>query len=207
MKKVSEKNIYRLILYKRILEKLKLENRSKLYSYELARLSDSTSTQVRRDLMVVGYNGSPAHGYNVNDLYESISAFVDPKSNLNLILIGVGNLGRAILDYIPKHNPKLTVLGVFDIDPEKIGRVIHSYRSYHISQLEQFIASNNIELAMITTPSEAAQNITDVLSNTNIKGIINFSPAQLQLHNKNIFVENMDMMVSLQKVAHIVSQQ
>lgn len=205
MKKISEKNVYRLIVYKTLLEKLLEEGRTKLYSYELAKMASISPEQVRRDLMVVGYSGSPAHGYNIRELYDSIGVFVDPKQKQKTILIGIGNLGKAILDHFPRHNPKLTIVGIFDNSPEKIDRVIHGYHSYHIDKLEQFVKENSVDLVIITVPVESAQQIADVLSNTNIKGILNFSPVQLQIHNKNIFVERVDMMVSLQKVAYMAN--
>lgn len=202
MNKISEKSVYRLIVYKTLLDKLMEEGREKLFSYELAKMASISPEQVRRDLMAVGYFGSPAHGYNVKELCASIAAFIDPEQRQKVVLIGIGNLGKAILDHFPRQSRKLEIVAIFDNSPEKINRVIQGYRSYHIDKLKDFVVENAVDLAIITVPANAAQQIAGILNNTNLKGILNFSPVQLQLSNSKIFVERVDMMVSLQKTAY-----
>ena len=117
MSQISEKAIERLILYRRILVGLKTEGKSNLFSHQLSNLTGFTSAQIRRDLMAIGYSGSPVHGYDLDKLIESISDFVDAPQKQYVALVGVGHLGRAILDYFQGRRPKLEIFAAFDKDP------------------------------------------------------------------------------------------
>ena len=118
---VSEKTIGRLSLYRRLLAGLLAQNRRNIYSRELASMAGGTAPQVRRDLMAIGYSGSPAKGYDVADLAESISSFIDDPDGTCGVIVGAGNLGRAIMAHFETQRPKLRLAAAFDSDPRKIG--------------------------------------------------------------------------------------
>jgi redox-sensing transcriptional repressor len=203
MKKIAENSIKRLIVYKKELNRLKADGKKFIYSHTLAILSGSQPHLVRRDLMSVGYSGSPAHGYSVNDLESSISDFLCTASQMRVILIGTGNLGRAIFDYCNQKNPKISITAAFDIDPNKINREYHGVYCFHIDTVRNYVIENDIKVAIITVPATEAQSIASTIVGAGIRGILNFTPVRLHLPD-TIYIENADMMLSLEKVIYFV---
>src|SRR4030042_2738871 len=146
----SKKTVERLIIYKSLLQKFKDNGNEYIYSHQLAELSDSTASLVRRDLMELGYSGNQKIGYKINELIEAIHSFIMPGRTINIILIGVGNLGKAILRYYSDLAPKYTIVGCFDIDKEKIGEFISHAKCYHIDEMKKITDNTDIHLAIIT---------------------------------------------------------
>ncbi|MBN2426444.1 MAG: hypothetical protein JXB44_15580, partial [Calditrichaceae bacterium] len=114
------KSVERLILYQRLLRNLSQQKVIHVYSHELAALANNTSAQVRRDLMQIGYSGNPVKGYVVDELLSVILDFLEPGQTQKIALVGVGNLGRAILSYFSYQQPYLDIVAAFDIDPIKV---------------------------------------------------------------------------------------
>jgi redox-sensing transcriptional repressor len=202
--KVPEKTVQRLVLYRKILQGLLKENQQTIFSHLLGKYVDSTPAQVRRDLMYIGYKGTPAHGYAIADLIRSISQFIDTKDRRKVCIVGLGNLGRAIIDYCYKRNPKLSISIAFEKSPSKIGKTVSECLCYDINELENVIKAEKIELAILAIPELEAQPVSERLVRAGIKGILNYSPVELRLPN-NIYVENRDMLLALEKVAFFVS--
>jgi len=205
MNKIPEKALERLILYRRILINFKRENSTNLFSHQLAKLAGVTSVQLRRDLMAIGYFGSPVHGYDINELLISISEFIDASDKQEIALVGVGHLGRAILDYFHGRRSKLEITIAFDKDPAIVDRVFHGCRCYHTDLLHQIISDKNIKVAIISVPFDEAQDIAEKLVQAGVKGILNYSPIRLQLSSE-IYVENRDMIMAVEKVAYFARQ-
>ncbi|TAL68599.1 MAG: redox-sensing transcriptional repressor Rex [Bacteroidetes bacterium] len=202
--KIAENTINRLIVYKKELNRLATDGLSNVYSHKLAHLSGFPSHLVRRDLMNVGYNGSPAHGYNVTELEKCIADFLCTPESVRVILVGVGNLGRAILDYCQQQNPKISIVAAFDKDKNKVNKVYHSIYTFHIDSVKNYIKENNIDVAIITVPAAEAQEIASALVESGIKGIVNFTPVRLQVPAE-VYIENLDMMLGLEKVVYFVN--
>lgn len=200
--KVSEKNIERLLLYRRILNSVSLENNENIYSHQLAILADSTPEQVRRDIMSIGYSGSSSKGYNINQLINSISEFVDSDDIQKVAIIGVGHLGRSVMDYFQGRRPKLKIAATFDNDPAKINRVLHGCRCYPVDKMVDVIKSEGINVAILSVPGSAAQDVAERLVEAGIKGILNYAPIKLKLP-QDIYVENRDMLLAVEKVAFL----
>jgi redox-sensing transcriptional repressor len=200
---VSEKTIGRLSLYRRLLAGLLAENRQNIYSHELARLAGGTAPQVRRDLMAIGYSGSPAKGYEVADLAESISIFLDNPDGTRGTIVGAGNLGRAIMSYFESRRPKLKIVAAFDDDPNKIGSEICNCPCYDIAELKPIVSQMDISLGAITVPVDRAQEVADKLVAAGVMGILNFAPIRLHLP-ANVYVEDVDLTMSMEKVAYFV---
>lgn len=198
--KIPEKTIERLLLYRRILINSGLNPNASIYSHQLAQLSSVTSAQVRRDLMSIGYFGSPVHGYEIGKLIDSIGEFVDDTEVQRVALIGLGHLGRAILDYFRGRRPKLTITAAFDIDPEKVNRVLHGVRCYSIDQLTEVIRQEQIKVAIIAIPESGAQEIADQLVQAGVSGILNYAPIKLNVPPE-VYIENRDMLLAVEKVA------
>lgn len=198
VKKISSKNIDRLIIYRKILNKLRKEGIASVYSHKLAFLSGNTPAQVRRDLMDIGYHGTPVHGYKVNELYDSISSYLDSPTGTHVAILGLGHLGHAVLDYCYNRRDKIRIEAAFDIDPFKVGRVFNGCRCYHIDDIEQIVRSRSIKVAILAIPTKDAQKIVDRLVRSGVKGILNYTSLQLSVES-DVYVENNDMMLSLEK--------
>jgi redox-sensing transcriptional repressor len=200
---VSEKTIGRLSLYRRLLVGLLAESRQNIYSHELANLAGGTAPQVRRDLMAIGYSGSPAKGYEVADLADSINSFMDNPDGTHVAIIGAGNLGRAIMAYFESRRPKLKVVAAFDNDPNKIGSEVCNCPCHDIADLKTIVAEMNVRLGVITVPADMAQDVGDNLVDAGVTGILNFAPIRLHLPAE-IYVEDVDLTTSMEKVAYFV---
>lgn len=198
---ISQKTIARLSLYRRLLQEVAAKGTRNIYSHQMAAIAGTTAAQVRRDWMVIGYTGSPAHGYEVSDVVAAISKFLDPAAEQKVALVGIGNLGRAILVYFTGRRPKLSVVAAFDTDPHKVNRVIHGCRCYPKQQLREIIAANDIKIAIIAVPASEAQYVADSLVASGVRGLLNFAPVPLRVP-QGVFVEDIDLTMSLEKVAY-----
>lgn len=197
----SDRTVGRISLYRRLLSNLLQEKVQSVFSHQLAKAAGVTAAQVRRDMMVVGYNGIPTKGYDVESLIASIGQFLDAPEQEAVALVGVGNLGRAILSYFDGRSPNLKIIAAFDNDPDKADHVISGCRCYAIRQISEVFAENEIATAIITVPAEQAQEVCDLLVNAGAKGILNFAPVGLRTP-AYIHVENVDMTTSLEKAAY-----
>lgn len=195
------RTIERIIMYRIILEQVSAKGTTHIFSRELAELAGNTAAQVRRDLMVVGYNGNPQKGYVVNELLSKIKELLEPEDGIAMVLVGVGNLGRAILGYFNRLRPKFNPVASFDTDPNKVGRIIAGCRCYHFNELLSIIKPNTVQIGIITVPETYAQRVTDVLVAAGIKGIVNFAPVPV-LVPENVYLENMQIEMTFEKVAY-----
>ena len=198
---ISDKSIGRLSLYRRLLNVLQAEGIRNIYSHQLATIAGCTGAQVRRDLMVVGYCGSPTNGCEVPRLIESLREFLDAPGGQGVALVGVGNLGKAILSFFAGRRPNLQITAAFDNDSYKVNRVIHGCRCYSMENLYEVTQGQSIRLAIITVPAPAAQSVADALVKGGVRGILNFAPVRLRVP-PHVYIEDIDMTVSLEKVAY-----
>ncbi len=120
-------------------------------------------------------------------------------------LVGIGNLGRAILSYFPHRSPAVEIIAAFDIDPGGIDRVIHGCRTYPIASLRSVIAAQNITLGVITTPFDVAQKTADDLIAAGIRGILNFAPTPVRVP-PGTALESLDLTTSLEKLAYFAGK-
>jgi len=197
---LSARVIERLSTYRRVLRSAASTGKAAVYSHELAALSACTPAQVRRDIMTVGYTGTPAKGYDVSALVDEISGVLDAPGNRAFALLGVGHIGQAVMAYFPGRSPHLTIAAAFDSDPQKAGRVIHGCRCYAMDELERVLGEQGIDMALIAVPAAAAQPLADRLIEAGVKGLLNFAPVRLQVP-PGVYVEHVDITVSLEKVA------
>lgn len=198
---ISAKTIGRLSLYRRLLLQLAADGVKYIYSHDLAAEAGVSAAQVRRDIMYIGYSGNPNRGYDVQELIQSIGNFFDAPDVQNIAIIGVGNLGRAIMAYFTGRREKLHIAAVFDNDPNKYGRVIHGYRCYDVEMLSQIAIDLSISIGAICVPAGFAQKVADNLVLAGIRGILNFAPVPLHVP-PDIYVENIDMTMAMEKVAY-----
>lgn len=199
-----EKTVARLSLYRRFLKLMRDEGANSVYSHQLADMVRITPAQVRRDLMVIGYSGNPQRGYDVNLLIKHIDDFFNVSESVNVIVVGIGNVGRAMLSYFRNGKSHINVIAGFDTDPNKTDRVINNCPCYSLEKLPEIITQNNIKTGIITVPATEAQNIANIMVQNGIKGLLNFAPIRLKL-SSDIFVEDVDITMHLEKVAYFSS--
>ena len=201
----SERTVERLILYRKRLSGVAAESKRFVYSYEIGALSGVTPSQVRRDLMCIGYSGNPNRGYDTNGLIESIEEFLYEPSSRSVVLVGAGNLGRAILAYFSDRHPRLSVVAAFDTDPAKIDRVILGCRCFPMTELASVARAHQVRVAIMTVPAAAAQDVADTLVEAGVKGLVNFAPTRLRTP-QDVYVEDIDLALSLEKVSFFARQ-
>jgi redox-sensing transcriptional repressor len=202
---ISEKTIERISRYRRLLYNIRHDPTPNIYSHQLAAMSHITPAQVRRDLMLIGVTGSPSRGYGVTDLIDGINRILDAPQQQNIALVGLGNLGRAILSYFPQRTPSLVIAAAFDTNPRETNRVIHGCRTYSMDVFEQVVQANGISVGIITVPAEVAQKTADLMVNAGIRGILNFAPVPIRAP-AFVYIENLDVTMYLEKVAYFQRQ-
>lgn len=202
---VPYRTIGRLTLYWRILRDLALEGVTHIYSHDLAARSQVTAAQVRRDLMFVGYSGTPARGYDVAKLRDQIEAFVFPSEEQRAILAGVGNIGRALLSFFYGRRPNLKVVASLETNPDKFGRMIQGCPCYSIDKAADVIHDLGISVGIIAVPDGEAQYVCDIFVGAGIHGILNFARTALRVP-PDVYVEDIDLAMALDRVAYFARQ-
>ncbi|MDX9929298.1 MAG: redox-sensing transcriptional repressor Rex [Bacteroidales bacterium] len=199
------KTVGRLSEYRRALLVCLAENRTYIYSHELASLLHITAVQVRRDLMLIGYSSVLKKGYDVKELIDTIGSIIDSKEGLNVCIVGVGNLGRAITGYFRGKRSKLNIIASFDNDPSKVNKVISGIKCYDMSVMGEVISNLDISLAILTVPPDTAREVAEDVVLNGIKGILNFTTVPINVPGY-IFLEEYDMITSLEKLAYFVKK-
>ena len=193
------------MLYRRVLRNLLEENRTRVFSHQLSTLTHVTPAQIRRDIMVIGYSGSPVHGYDTEALYNSICEYIDIPNGFGLAIFGLGHLGRAIMGYFSTRQPRIKIRAAFDNDPEKVNRVFNGVRCYPIEQMAEIIQKKEIVVGILAVPQRIAQNVVDQMVAAGIKGIVNYAPTHLNVP-PDVYIENRDMILAVEKVAYFSQQ-
>ena len=199
-RKISTRSVERLSIYRRALLHGRQEFGPSVYSHQLAQACQLTAAQVRRDLMAIGYSGNPNSGYDVRRLLTSLAAFLDSQEIRPVAIVGMGYLGRAIAAFLSNRSHKIRLTAAFDVDLDKIGLNFGDVHCYSVRQMQEILEEKRIDVAIITVPAEQAQHAAEQLVAAGVTGILNFAPVVLRLHER-IYVENIDMTVSLEKVA------
>ncbi len=205
MKKLPGKTVERLSKYRRALHGSLAENRSYIFSHELAALLHITAVQVRRDLMLIGYASVMRKGYDVRELINRIGEVIDAPGGLNVAIVGMGNLGRAITGYFMGKRTNLNVVAAFDVDPQKVDKVVAGVKCYHLDQIKKLKSELDITIAVLAVPPDQAGKVTPLLVSNGIRGIMNFTTVPLKVPD-NVFLEEFDMITSIEKVAYFVKE-
>ncbi len=202
---LPEKTIERLSMYRRVLLAHQENGSEFIYSHELASMLHLTSVQVRRDIMLMGYTGTQRKGYSVLELVDKISSILDGEGRINTVIIGMGHLGKAITNYFNAKRSKIDIVAAFDNDSTKVDRIISGIKSYHIDSLEMILKETNTKIAILALSPKGAQDVTDMLVYSGIKGILNFTSVPLHVP-EDVYLENYDMITSMEKVAYFVKE-
>jgi redox-sensing transcriptional repressor len=203
---LPEKTIERLSQYRRTLLNCQANGQTHIFSHDLAALLNITAVQVRRDIMFLGYTSVQRKGYDIMDLVSVIGTLLDNNDVLHVAVVGMGHLGTAITAYFKGKREKLDIVAAFDIDPDKIGKTIAGVKCYAKEELPVVFKELNISIGIITVPPENAADVAEKLVKSGVKGILNFTTVPLNV-SPNVYLEEFDMVTSLEKVAYFVKKQ
>lgn len=199
--KISNVVIKRLPRYRRYLKELQKKGVDKISSNEFSRLIGYTASQIRQDLNNFGGFGQQGYGYNVAALYNEISAILGLDQEYKMIIVGVGNLGQAIANYTYYYKAGFVVHGLFDVNPRLIGLKINDIEVMDYEDLVEYVEENNIDIGIICTTKDNAQEVADKLCFAGVKGIWNFAPIDLEVPDY-VAVENVHLSDSLHSLAY-----
>lgn len=199
-KEISSAVIGRLPRYFRYLGELKDEGVTRISSRELSDMMRVTASQIRQDLNQFGGFGQQGYGYNVEYLYYEIGKILGLNKSHHLILVGAGNLGQALVNYMNFQRRGFLFKGIFDKNPALYGKKIRDIEVQPMERMEQFVKENDIDIAVLTIPKASAVEVAGVLSECGIRGIWNFAHCDLSVP-PHIQVENVHLSESLMKLS------
>ena len=204
--RLSEKVVARLALYRRILDRAAREGKATIYSHEVATLTRSTAAQVRRDLMSVGYVGHPLHGYEITPLRDKLDALLGKSTEAKLALVGIGNLGRALLTYFAGSSGQSRFVAAFDVATEKVGRTISGCHCYPLECLPEVVRGEKADVGVIAVPAAAAQKVAEALIAAGVRSLINLAAVPLHVP-PHVFVEELDISILVERAAFFARSQ
>jgi redox-sensing transcriptional repressor len=200
---IPGKTIARLSQYRRALLICVQRGKTHIFSHEIAALQHVTSVQVRRDLMLIGFSGSLKQGYNIHRLIEVISSILDSEEGINVAVVGLGNFGRALINYFNGKRTRLSIVAAFDSDTNKIGTEYNSIYCYSPYNLEEVIKKKKIKIAILTVPPDKSVEVAKKLVNAGITGILNYTSTPIEVPD-HVFLDEYDMITTLEKAAFFV---
>ena len=196
--------VRRLSLYLRQLEAFKRKDRRTISSKQLGESLHLTDAQVRKDLAYFGQFGHPGIGYRVEDLIAQVKKILGTDKVWNVLLVGAGNLGRALMAYKGFNAKGFRLSNVFDASPQIVGRKMGSFTVQPMTELEETIRKNQTRLAMIAVPAETAQQVVDQLVAAGVRGILNFAPTSVNVP-PHIALNAVDLSVQLEQLSFQVN--
>lgn len=207
-KSIPNATAKRLALYYRIFKRLHADNIEKASSQQIADAMGIDPATVRRDFSYFGELGRRGFGYDSKKLMEFFADLLGEHSTTNVMLVGVGNIGRALLHYRFHDRNKMQITIAFDTDDnDLVGTVTNDgIPIYGISTLEEKLSETAIETAILTVPSVKAQEVTNQLVKAGIKGILSFSPVNLQVPD-DVVVQYVDLTSELQTLLYFMAQE
>ena len=204
--KISDAVIHRLPRYYRYLDDLYNKGVVRISSNSLGTKMDITASQIRQDLSCFGEFGQQGYGYNVPALRAQIASILGMDRGFTAILVGVGNIGHALMDNFCFAEWGFNLAAAFDIKPEIIGTSFNGVPIHAMDELEDYLAANHVDVAVLTVPKEAAIAVTKRLTDNGIDAIWNFTNLELTEPNSSTIVENIHFSDSLLSLSYFVSE-
>lgn len=201
--KIPKATAKRLPLYYRYLLLLNDEGKDKVSSTELAEAVQVDSASIRRDFSYFGALGKRGYGYDVKNLLSFFKKIMNQDTLTNVALVGVGNLGHALLNYNFKRSNNIRISCAFDINPEITGKIMQGVPVYSMEEMKKQIADQQIRIAILTVPQSTAQKTADEMIEAGIKGIMNFTPIRLSAPS-GVRVQNVDLATELQTLIYFL---
>lgn len=201
-KQISRAVIARLPRYYRYLGELLEDGVERISSNELSQRMHVTASQIRQDLNNFGGFGQQGYGYNVKYLYGKISDILGVTRGYNAIIIGAGNLGSALASSPIFEKRGVTLTALFDVNKDVVGSVISGYTVLHMDKLDDYVASNKVDIAVLTLPKEVVRETAEHLASLGIKGLWNFASTEIELEGSDVVVQNVHMGDSLMTLCY-----
>jgi redox-sensing transcriptional repressor len=198
--------IRRLPRYHRYLEELLKNDVKRISSRELSERMGVTASQIRQDLNNYGGFGQQGYGYNVEELYNTLTKILGLDKTYNTIIIGAGNLGQAIANYTNFERTGFSLKGIFDVNPRLFGLKIRDIEIMDVEILEDFLSKNKIDIAILCIPKDNSQIMADRLVKAGIKAIWNFSPIDLKVPD-DVILENVHLSDSLLTLSYRINEE
>jgi len=205
MKKISESTINRLSKYFRTLGRLIARKIKTVSSDEIAEIDGVTSAQVRKDLSFFGTFGKRGLGYNTVDLQNNIGTILGLYKKWNVALIGIGNIGRALIDYQEFKEQGFIMKLLLDNDEDKIGTIVGALEVKPFAEAVKYLEDEKIQIAIVTVPEYAAQGVVNSLTDSGVKAILNFAPLSLKVP-KGVMIKNENMSIELEALSYFLTK-
>ena len=204
MRKVAESTVRRLSLYLRFLEEFEGQGVDTVSSGALASRGSTTSAQVRKDLSFFGSFGKRGLGYPVPELANRLREILGLKQRYQVGMIGAGKIGSALVQYRGFRQRGFDIVAIFDSDPAKIGRQWNGLTIQDITTLETEFAKRPLDMAVLVTPADAAQSVTDRLVTLGEKAVLNFAPVQLVVPD-DVVVKTVNLALELETLSYALA--
>ena len=207
---MEEKDIYRAVIkrlprYYRYITELKNSGVTKISSSQLASIMGSTPSQVRQDFNCFGGFGQQGVGYSTEVLQQEIGKLIFPESNLRAVLVGTGNMGIPIANFVSKETEGIDLIGLFDNDNALVGNHLIGFEIQPISRIENFCKENSVDVIIVCTDRQTAEDIAPEIIKTGVKGIWNFSHFDFSLFDHSLIVENVHLRDNLMALSYRVT--
>ncbi|EGL82991.1 Redox-sensing transcriptional repressor rex [Caldalkalibacillus thermarum TA2.A1] len=200
--RIPQATARRLPLYYRVLENVKRAGKQRISSTELSKAVKIDAATIRRDFSYFGALGRKGYGYNVEYLLTFFRKILEQDDKTGVVLVGVGNLGMALLHYNFQKSHNIKIMKAYDVDPKKIGQTIAGIPIYSMDDLKEGSLADT-PIAILTVPAQVAQVTADRLIEAGIKGILNFTPARIDVP-EHIRLHNIDLTIELQTLIYFL---
>ena len=202
---IPRKAIYRLSVYLRCLQRLKANEIRTVSSEALAKAARVKSTQLRKDLTYFGQFGTRGLGYDVEQLSKMISDLLGTTSLQPVVLVGLGNLGLALLSYRGFEQEGFEIIAAFDVEANRKRERPPSTPLYPMDKLHEIVEKHSVRMAIITVPASAAQEVANELVDAGVTGILNFAPIVLHVPDE-VIVNNVNLAIELENLSYFIQQ-
>lgn len=192
--------------YYRYLSDKLLQGEERISSSRMSEELGMNASQIRRDLNCFGGFGQQGYGYSIGKLRDEIAAILGLEQAYGAVIIGAGNIGQALVRYSGFACEKFRIIGVFDVQPDAIGKTVGGCTIRHVQTLAEFARQNRIDLGIICTPKEAAQETASMLCRLGVRGIWNFAPTDVEV-SRGVWLENVHLSDSLYVLLYHMKQQ
>ena len=203
-KEISQAVIRRMPRYYRYLGELLEDGVERISSNDLSKKMNVTASQIRQDLNNFGGFGQQGYGYNVQHLYDEIGKILGLDEKHNIIIIGAGNLGQALANYVKFEKLGFVIIGLFDVNPELKGKNVRGIPIMLLDELDNFCANNEVDIAALTMPKSKADMVAQKVVDSGIHAIWNFAHVDLDIDmsGNNVVVENVHLSDSLMQLSY-----
>ncbi|TFH02660.1 MAG: redox-sensing transcriptional repressor Rex [Calditrichales bacterium] len=204
MKKISDSTISRLSKYYRTLGRLIEQKVQTISSEEIAEIDGVTSAQVRKDLSFFGTFGKRGLGYNTVDLQNNISTILGLYKKWNVALVGIGNIGRALVDYEEFKKQGFVIRLLLDNDENKVGMKIGDLEIKSFENSAEHLEEEKIQIAIVAVPARVAQSVVNELTDAGVRAILNFAPLSLKVPD-GVIIKNENMSIELEALSYFLT--